>query len=207
MSDDHADFAAIFRFISVSVGLVGGLLIGTVIWLVGWSWLALPLCAAAGAAIGRVLPVGYPNGAVGRTLLRVLRTGRSLNPAVKLSICALLVGLVSALDAGLDTAAIPAAFCLFVLPVIVSAAMFGARAGLATVVLTLLAVTYFAIPPKYSFSVGTFWDFVCLGAFALVALISLAILTIQSSFAEIDDDRPFSHSDGSASPQPIRLGT
>jgi hypothetical protein len=193
MSDDHADFAAIFRFISVSVGLVGGLLIGTVIWLVGWSWLALPLCAAAGAAIGRILPVGYPNGPVGRTLLRALRTGRSLNPAVKLSISALLVGVVSAADDGLDTAAIPAAFCLFVPPVIVSAAMFGARAGLATVVLTLLAVTYLAIPPRYSFFVGTLWDLVCLGAFAIVALIGLAILTIQSSFAEIDDDRPFSH--------------
>jgi hypothetical protein len=193
MSDDHADFAAIFRFISVSVGLLGGLLIGTVICLVGWSWLALPLCAAAGAAIGRVFPVGYPNGPIGGALLRALRAGRSLNPAVKLSVSAMLVGLASVLDAGLDTAAIPTAFCLFVLPVIVSAAMFGARAGLATVVLTLLAVTYFAIPPRYSFFVATLWDFVCLGAFAVVALISLAILTIQSSFAEIDDERPFSH--------------
>ena len=194
MTNDNAYFTAIFRCICVSAGVIGGLLMGTVTGLIGGTWLALPVCAVLGGAIGKVIPVEYPNGPVGNALYRALRTGRSLNHGTKLLLAVLLVGLVSALDASLRVLTIPATFYLFVVPSLVSAALFGVRVGLATVVLTLLSVTYFAIPPKYSFAVGTIWDLVCLGAFAVVALISFGMMTIQSGFVETDEDnRPFFH--------------
>jgi hypothetical protein len=181
------------RAIASTVGAAGGFLVGGVTFLLGAPWWWLPFCAAAGLLIGRVLPADASNNDAGRLLRAVLRLCRSLPLWDRIAMSALLVVTATAVYIGMRNLHILSAFYLFLLPIVLAQLMFGARCGIAAAFLSLVAIYYFAIPPKNSFALHGLRELYLLCAFALLAFITSATLAVQSDIVGIkDDDQPLS---------------
>jgi hypothetical protein len=181
------------RAIASTVGAAGGFLVGGITFLLGAPWWWLPLCVAAGLAIGRVLPADTSNKGVSRPLRATLQLCRSLPLWDRIAMSALLVVSATAVYIGMRNLHILSAFYLFLLPIVIAQLMFGARCGIAAAFVSLVAISYFAIPPKNSFALHGWRELCLLCAFALLALITSATLAVQTGLVGIkDDQRPLS---------------
>jgi Domain of unknown function (DUF4118) len=181
------------RFIAGTVGVAGGFLVGGITFLMGSPWWWLPLCAAAGLLIGRVLPSdasnnGARNSGVRRPVHALLRLCRSLPLWDRIAMSALLVVTATAVYIGMRNLHILSAFYLFLLPIVLAQLMFGARCGIAAAFVSLVSIYYFAIPPKNSFALQSLREICLLAAFALLAFITSATLAVQTDIAGIKDD-------------------
>jgi len=188
-ADAVSDFSRDFRHAATATGLIGGLLVGLTTTLIGGSWLAMPACGAVGMLIGQIVPIESSRGRIRNGLIRVLRGTRGLPFVVRLAFAVLLLAAVSAIDIAETSLNLAMQFYLFVLPIVLSAVLFGWRTALVTTLLCIVAVVYFAIPPRQSFAILSIWDGICVGAFVLMALITFASVNIQSGFAAIDEDQ------------------
>jgi len=153
------------KFIANSVGAAGGLLVGTINFLMGAPWWSLPLCAAAGLLIGMLPPAGKSDAGAPAPLIAALRLCRSLPLWDRLAMSALLVVSATAVYIGLRDIHILTAF------------------------VSLIAIYYFAIPPKNSFAVQSPRELGLLGAFALLAFITSATLAVLTGIARTKDGR------------------
>jgi Domain of unknown function (DUF4118) len=181
------------RFVASSVGAAGGCLVGGITFLLGAAWWWLPLCAAAGLLIGYILPTdisdaGTRNRGARQPLLALLRLCRSLPLWDRVAMSALLVVTATAVYIGMRNLHILSAFYLFLLPIVVAQLMFGARCGIAAAFVSLVSITYFAIPPKNSFALQSLREICLFSAFALLAFITSATLAVQTDLVGIKDD-------------------
>jgi hypothetical protein len=176
------------KFVASMVGAAGGLLVGSITYLLGAPGWWLPLCAAAGLLIGRVLPADTSTGGASRSLRAVLRLCRSLPLWDRIAMSALLVVTASAIYIGIRDLHILSAFYLFLLPIVLAQLMFGARCGIAAAFVSLVAICYFAIPPKNSFALQSVRELWLLCAFAVLAFITSATLAVQTGLVGIKDD-------------------
>jgi hypothetical protein len=172
------EWTAAQGFIANSVGVSGGALVGGITFLIGAPWWSLPVCAAAGLLIGRLLRA--EKAVVGSPLAAALRLCRSLPLWDRLAMSALLVVAAAAVYIGLKELHILSAFYLFLLPIVLAGLMFGARCGFAAAFVSLIAIYYFAIPPKNSFALQGLRELCLLAAFALLAFITSATMAVQS---------------------------
>jgi hypothetical protein len=177
------------KFIANSIGAIGGLSVGGITFLMGAPWWSLPLGAAAGLLIGVLLPAW--NSSVGgpAPLIAVLRLCRSLPLWDRLAMSALLVVTASAIYIGLRDLNILTAFYLFLLPIVFAQLLFGARCGFAAAFVSLVAIYYFAIPPKNSFAVHSPRELGLICAFAVLAFITSATLAVLTDVARTKDER------------------
>ncbi len=175
-------------FVASTVGAAGGVLVGGITFLLGATWWWLPLCAAAGLLIGRILAAGASNDDARRPLRAALQLCRSLPLWDRIAMSALLVVTAAAVYIGMRNLHILSAFYLFLLPIVLAQLMFGARCGIAAAFVSLVAVCYFAIPPKNSFALQSMRELWLLGAFALLAFITSATLAVQTDLVGIKDD-------------------
>jgi hypothetical protein len=176
------------RLIAGTVGVAGGFLVGGITFLMGAPWWWLPLCAAAGLLIGRVLPSDTSNSGARRPVRALLRLCRSLPLWDRIAMSALLVVTATAVYIGMRNLHILSAFYLFLLPIVLAQLMFGARCGIAAAFVSLMSIYYFAIPPKNSFALLGLRELCLLAAFALLAFITSATLAVQADIAGIKDD-------------------
>jgi K+-sensing histidine kinase KdpD len=176
--------------------VAGGLLVGGITFLMGAPWWWLPLCAAAGLLIGRVLPSDTSNilpsdtskSGARRPVHALLRLCRSLPLWDRIAMSALLVVTATAVYIGMRNLHILSAFYLFLLPIVLAQLMFGARCDVAAAFVSLVSIYYFAIPPKNSFALQSLRELCLLAAFALLAFITSATLAVQADIAGIKDD-------------------
>ena len=173
-------------FIAGSVGMIGGALVGGITFLIGAPWWSLPVCAAAGLLINRLFPA--EEAVVGSPLAAALRLCRSLPLWDRLAMSALLVVAAAAVYIGLKELHILWAIYLFLLPIVLASLLFGARCGFAAAFVSLIAIYYFAIPPKNSFALQGLRELCLLAAFALLAFITSATLAVQTDLVGIKDD-------------------
>jgi hypothetical protein len=178
------------RSIASWVGAAGGVLVGGITFLLGAPWWSLPLCAAAGLLSGRVHPADTSTTGARRPLRAVLRLCRSLPLWDRVAMSLLLVVTATAVYIGMKNLPILSAFYLFLLPIVLAQLMFGARCGIAAAIVSLVALYYFAIPPKNSFALQGLRELCLLGAFALLAFITSATLAVQTDLVGIKDDHP-----------------
>jgi Domain of unknown function (DUF4118) len=174
-------------FIAGSVGMIGGALVGGITFLIGAPWWSLPVCAAAGLLINRLSPA--EGAVVGSPLAAALRLCRSLPLWDRLAMSALLVVAAAAVYIGLKELHILWAIYLFLLPIVLASLLFGARCGFAAAFVSLIAIYYFAIPPKNSFALQGLRELCLLAAFALLAFITSATMAVQSDRAWTRDQR------------------
>jgi hypothetical protein len=174
-------------FIAGSVGMIGGALVGGITFLIGAPWWSLPVCAAAGLLINRLFPA--EEAVVGSPLAAALRLCRSLPLWDRLAMSALLVVAAAAVYIGLKELHILWAIYLFLLPIVLASLLFGARCGFAAAFVSLIAIYYFAIPPKNSFAVQGLRELCLLAAFALLAFITSATMAVRSDRAWTRDQR------------------
>jgi hypothetical protein len=177
------------KFIANSVGAAGGLLVGTINFLMGAPWWSLPLCAAAGLLIGLLPPAGNSDAGAPAPLIAALRLCRSLPLWDRLAMSALLVVSATAVYIGLKDIHILTAFYLFLLPIVFAQLLFGARCGFTAAFVSLIAIYYFAIPPKNSFAVQSPRELGLIGAFALLAFITSATLAVLTDIARTKNGR------------------
>jgi len=165
----------------IGVGLAGALSVGLIVFLMGAPWWSLAACAAVGLAIGWLLATGY-SGANARllTLVKLLR-GLPLWDRIAMSI--VLVISATAIYIGLRGLPIYAAFCLFLVPIVLAQVLFGTKSGLAAALASQVAVHYFAIPPKNSFMVHSMREIGLLCVFALMALVTWITIALLSDIA------------------------
>src|SRR5450631_3312188 len=178
------------KFIANSIGAIGGLSVGGITFLMGAPWWSLPLGAAAGLLIGLLLPAW--NSSVGgpAPLIAVLRLCRSLPLWDRLAMSALLVVTATAVYIGLRDLNILTAFYLFLLPIVFPQLLFGARCGFAAAFVSLVAIYYFAIPPKNSFAVHGPRELGLICAFAVLAFITSATLAVLTDARAKDEHQP-----------------
>jgi hypothetical protein len=165
----------------ICVGLAGALLVGLIVFLMGAPWWSLAACAGAGLLIGWLLATGY-SGANARLLALVtLLRGLPLWDRIAMSI--VLVISATAIYIGLRSLPIYAAFCLFLVPIVLAQVLFGTKSGLAAALASQIAVHYFAIPPKNSFVVHSMREVGLLCVFALMALVTWITIALLSDIA------------------------
>jgi hypothetical protein len=181
------EWTAAQGFIANSAGVSGGALVGGITFLIGAPWWSLPVCAAAGLLISRLSPA--ERAVVGSPLGAALRLCRSLPLWDRLAMSAVLVVAAAAVYIGLKELHILSAFYLFLLPIVLAGLLFGARCGFAAAFLSLIAIYYFAIPPKNSFALQGLRELCLLAAFALLAFITSATMAVQSDRAWTRDQR------------------
>ena len=108
------------RSIASWVGAAGGVLVGGITFLLGAPWWSLPLCAAAGLLIGRVLPADTSATGARRPLRALLRLCRSLPLWDRVAMSLLLVVTATAVYIGMRNLHILSAFYLFLLPIVLA---------------------------------------------------------------------------------------
>jgi hypothetical protein len=165
----------------ICVGLAGALSVGLIVFLMGAPWWSLAACAGAGLAIGWLLATGY-SGADAR-LLALVRLLRGLPLWDRIAMSIVLVISATAIYIGLKGLPIYAAFCLFLVPIVLAQVLFGTKSGLAAALASQVAVHYFAIPPKNSFVVHSMREVGLLCVFALMALVTWITIALLSDIA------------------------
>jgi K+-sensing histidine kinase KdpD len=108
----------------------------------------------------------------------------------RLAMSALLVVTASAIYIGLRDLNILTAFYLFLLPIVFAQLLFGARCGFAAAFVSLVAIYYFAIPPKNSFAVHGPRELGLICAFAVLAFITSATLAVLTDARAKDEHQP-----------------
>jgi K+-sensing histidine kinase KdpD len=181
--DEHSK---IFRFISILMGLLGGLLLGMTSKFVGGSWGALVGSAFLGCLVGKVLSPEYSASRMTTALVSAFRYGRSLPQSARTAFSAAAVALACLIALTVSEIALSTAFYLFAVPPIISTVFFGARWGRLAALLSVLALIYFVIPPPYSFRILSIRDFGYACAFAFATFIVSEILNLQCSLGNID---------------------
>jgi K+-sensing histidine kinase KdpD len=139
--------------------------------------------------IGLVLPAWNSGGNAPAPLIAALRVCRDLPLWDRLAMSALLVVTATAVYIGLRDIQILTAFYLFLLPIVFAQLLFGARCGVTSAFVSLIAIYYFAIPPKNSFAVHSARELGLICAFALLAFITSATLAVLADIAGIKDER------------------
>jgi hypothetical protein len=177
------------KLIANSVGASGGLSVGLITFVLGAPWWSLPLCAAAGLLIGVLLPAGNSTAVAPSPLIAALRLCRSLPLWDRLAMSALLVVTATAVYVGVRDITILTAFYLFLLPIVFAQLLFGARCGFAAAFVSLVAIYYFAIPPKHSFAVQSLRELGLICAFALLAFITSATLAVLADVGRTKSGR------------------
>jgi hypothetical protein len=170
-------------------GAAGGVLVGGITFLLGAPWWWVPLCAAAGLLSGLVLPADASTTGSRQPLCVALRLCRSLPLWDRVAMSLLLVVTATAVYIGMKNLHILSAFYLFLLPIVLAQLMFGARCGIAAAIVSLIALYYFAIPPKNSFALQGLRELCLLAAFALLAIITSATLAVQTDIVGVQDDQ------------------
>jgi K+-sensing histidine kinase KdpD len=164
-------------------------MVGGITFLLGAPWWSLPLCAAAGFLISLLLRAWNSNANAPAPLVTALRVCRDLPLWDRLAMSALLVVTASAIYIGLKDLHILTAFYLFLLPIVLAQLLFGARCGVTAAFVSLIAIYYFAIPPKNSFAVHGAREVGLICAFALLAFITSATLAVLADVAGTKDGR------------------
>jgi hypothetical protein len=165
----------------LSIGAIGGLSVGLIVFLMGAPWWALIACASVGLIVGWLLVTGY-SGANAR-LLAVLKLLRSLPLWDRIAMSIVLVIAATAVYIALRGLPIYTAFSLFLVPIVLAQVLFGTKSGLAAALASQLAVHYFAIPPKNSFAVHSMREIGLLAVFALMALVTWGTIVLLSDVA------------------------
>jgi hypothetical protein len=165
----------------LSIGMIGGLSVGLIVFLMGAPWWSLIACASVGLMVGWLLVTGY-SGANAR-LLAVLKLLRSLPLWDRIAMSIVLVIAATAVYIALRGLPIYAAFSLFLAPIVLAQVLFGTKSGLAAALASQLAVHYFAIPPKNSFAVHSMREIGLLAVFALMALVTWGTIVLLSDIA------------------------
>lgn len=194
MNDDDSKFTEVFRFISLSIALFGGLLVGATTIYVGASWWSLPVCIAISIVIGKILPIEYSTGWLGQSIIAVGRTTRAMPSLAGIIVTIGLVGLFCSAFYIWKNMSLVTAFYLFIAPIFVITLLFGQRLGILAALLCTAAVVYFAIPPRQSFAITTLQDAVYFFVFAAMALVIVALLTFQSGLWQAEDAGKIAHS-------------
>jgi K+-sensing histidine kinase KdpD len=163
------------------LGAIAGLSVGAILLLVGAPSWGLPFCAAAGFAIGWLLPAGLSGDSP--RLTAVLRALRGLPLWDRMAMSVVLVIVATAAYIGFRTLSIPQAFGLFLLPIVVAQILFGTKCGFTAALASQVAVHFFVIPPRNSFSVHSLREVGLICAFAVVALITAVTLKLVSDTA------------------------
>jgi len=144
---------ALVKFVANSIGAAGGLLVGSITFVMGAPWWSLPLCAVLGVVLGRLLPIGNSDADAPARLVSALRICRSLPLWDRIAMSALLVASATAVYIGFKHLDILTAFYLYLLPIVFAQLLFGTRCGFAAAFVSLVSIYYFVIPPKNSFAV------------------------------------------------------
>jgi hypothetical protein len=173
------------RSAAVALGLIAGVPTGCVVDIIGGSWQAAPVLATLSLGIGAALPHVQSDSRFDVRAFHFLRFTRSLPTSIHLSLSALLTLLFCHYYLALGELSLQQSFCLFLLPVIFCSILFGSAIGHATTGVALVAVLYFVIPPKNSFAIQSFKDFLHLCSFLYVALTIVATLTLQRAILGI----------------------
>jgi len=169
------------RFILYPVGAAGGAAVGLILLFVGAPWWSVPLSAAAALAVTWLVSAGlYGDSA---RLMAVLRVLRSLPLWDRLAMSAVLVISATAAYIGFRDLSIPAAFGLFLLPIVLAQVLFGTKCGFAAALASQVAMHYFVIPPRNSFAVQSIREVGLIFAFALLALVTAATLKLLSDLS------------------------
>jgi hypothetical protein len=174
---------ALVKFVANSIGAAGGLLVGSITFVVGAPWWSLPLCAVLGVLIGRLLPFGNADGDAPAPLVSALRICRSLPLWDRIAMSALLVVSATAVYIGFKHLDILTAFYLYLLPIVFAQLLFGTRCGFAAAFVSLVSMYYFVIPPKNSFAVQSLREAGLICAFAVLAFITSATLAVLADIA------------------------
>jgi K+-sensing histidine kinase KdpD len=172
------------------LGLVGGLWVGAGIKFVGAPWKLVVLSTTLGIAIGMSLDTEDENSPLTRSLTRVCRWGRSLAIELRFTLSCLLVATtcIVYVHSGFSEIPLHVSFGLFLLPIMLSALLFGALFAYLITILSSLALLYFVIPQRNSFGIATTRDFLDFCVFVCLAWITWATLTLQSLFTGIEGD-------------------
>jgi Domain of unknown function (DUF4118) len=165
----------------ICVSLAGALSVGVIVFLMGAPWWSPAACASVGLLIGWVLTTGY-SGANAR-LMTLIKLLRSLPLWDRIAMSIVLVISATAIYIGLRGLPLYAAFCLFLVPIVLAQVLFGTKSGLAAALASQVAVHYFAIPPKNSFLVHSVRDVGLLAVFALMALVTWITIALLSDIA------------------------
>jgi Domain of unknown function (DUF4118) len=174
---------ALAKFVANSIGAAGGLLVGSITFGMGAPWWSLPLCAALGVVIGRLLPNGNSDADAPAPAVSVLRICRLLPLWDRIAMSALLVVSATAVYIGFKNLDIVTAFYLYLLPIVFAQLLFGTRCGFVAGFVSLVSIYYFVIPPKNSFAVQSLREAGLICAFALLALITSATLAVLADIA------------------------
>jgi K+-sensing histidine kinase KdpD len=169
------------KFNLLSVGLIGGSSVGLIVFLMGAPWWLPIVCASAGLLIGWLLRAGFSD--ENPRLMAAVRLLRSLPLWDRIAMSIVLVIAATAVFIALRDLPIYGTFCLFLVPIVLAQVLFGTKSGLAAALASQVAIHYFAIPPKNSFSVLSMREVGLVCAFALVALVTWGTITLLSDIA------------------------
>jgi hypothetical protein len=165
----------------ICVSLAGALSVGMIAFLMGAPWWSPAACAGVGLLIGWLLATGYSGANV--PLMSVIKLLRSLPLWDRIAMSIVLVIAATAIYIGLRDMALYAAFCLFLVPIVLAQVLFGTKSGLAAALAAQVAVHYFAIPPKNSFVVHSMREVGLVAVFALMALVTWITIALLSDIA------------------------
>jgi K+-sensing histidine kinase KdpD len=163
------------------LGIIGGLSVGFLLFLMDAPWWSPGICASVGSLVGSLLAIGY-SGANAR-LMAALQLLRSLPLWDRIAMSIVLVISATALYIGLRDLPLYGAYCLFLAPIVLAQVLFGTKSGLAAALASQIAIHYFAIPPRNSFAVHSMREIGLLAVFALMALVTWVTITLLSDIA------------------------
>ena len=175
--------------INVGLGLGGGLAVGSATTALGGSWLAIPMCALFGIAAGKLFAVKVPRNAFWQILVNAHCRIRNMPRPARMLFAVMLVGVVAVIDITSDTIDLPLGFYVYMFPIFLSSILFGRKAAFAATLVSLLAVAFFVIPPRYSFGFATLWDIATFGIFLILTLIVLAVTGAQADLSIVSAEK------------------
>lgn len=163
------------------LGATAGLLVGAILFVIGAPWWTLPFSAGAGFAIGWLLPAALSGDSP--RLAAVLRALRGQPLWDRMAMSLVLVIAATAAFIGFKTLSLPGAFGLFLLPIVTAQILFGTKCEFTAALASQVAIHFFVIPPRNSFSVHSLRELGLVGVFAVVALITAVTLKLVSDTA------------------------
>ena len=147
----------------------------------GAPWWSLAVSAGVGLLIGWLLRAGFSDESA--RLTAAVRLLRALPLWDRIAMSIVLVISATAVYIGLKDLPIYAAFCLFLVPIVLAQVLFGTKSGLAAALASQIAVHYFVIPPKNSFAVLSMREIGLVCTFALLALVTWGTIMLLSDLA------------------------
>jgi len=143
--------------------------------LLGGTWWAIPATAILLLVASFIFPARPPKDRLRKKILVMLHAARDSSFRIRFACTVLMVVGVSALDHYLVGIDIGREFNLYLIPIFVASQLFGLPLAILTWLLSLLAVYYCVIPPRYSLEIGSVKDLETLIEFFYLGLLALAV--------------------------------